>query len=563
VPSTTNALIDAAATRFDGSRPARGHRFTEFRGPAVLLAGMWVLGLLTLAAVVQFERRVDETRRAQIVIAQMHNQQSALLAIAFDPALASTATAPSQTAVQLAEAKRVYSGSVATLAGLGHSGAPARIGALSREYYAFIDGLAALVAGGSSQQAALDLGTSQQPGGIESRLALEYARADAAYGADAARSRTVASIGSVLAIVVLLGAFSVAFSYTLRARRRSHLDATTDALTGLGNRRKLFADMERMVGSLGRGENITVGIFDLDGFKAYNDTFGHPAGDALLSRLARQLQVAVGDRGGAYRIGGDEFVVLTSVEGGEHLLAIAELALSEQGPGFSIGCSRGSTRILAGVTLEQALHEADQRLYTNKRSHHAATGSEVRDALLQVLAEQDEALVAHLEHVASLAARTASELGLSGEQVELTRRAAELHDVGKVAIPTEILDKEGPLDPIELMFMKRHSVIGERIIASAPTLANLAPIVRAAHERADGSGYPDGLMLEDIPVCARIIAVVDAYDAMTSDRPYRRAMAPSTALAELHRHAGSQFDPHVVDAFTSVLVGRPVLSLAV
>ena len=128
-----------------------------------------------------------------------------------------------------------------------------------------------------------------------------------------------------------------------------------------------------------------------------------------------------------------------------------------------------------------------------------------------MLAEQDEALVAHLEHVASLAARTASELGLSAEQVDLTRRAAELHDVGKLAIPTEILDKTGPLDASEMMFMKRHSVIGERIVAAAPTLASIAPIVRAAHERADGTGYPDGLVLEDIPVCSRIIAVVDAY----------------------------------------------------
>ena len=311
MPSTTNALIDAAATRFDGSRPARRRTITNVRGPAVLLAGMWLLGLLALTAVVQFERRVDETRRAQVVIQQMHNQQGALLAIAFDPALATTATAPGQTAVQLTAAKQVYSASVATLAGLGNSGAPARIGALSRRYFTFIDRLSALVGAGASQQAALELGASQAAGGPSSRLAGEYARADAGYGADAARSRTVASIGTVIAIVFLLIAFSVAFSYSLRARRRSHMDATTDALTGLGNRRKLFADMERMVGSLGRDETITVGIFDLDGFKAYNDTFGHPAGDALLSRLARQLQVAVGDRGGAYRIGGDEFVVPT------------------------------------------------------------------------------------------------------------------------------------------------------------------------------------------------------------------------------------------------------------
>ncbi len=563
VRSSSNALIAAAATRFDGSRPVRGHKITEFRGPAVLLAGMWVLGLLTLAAVVQFERRVDETRRAQVVIAEMHNQQGALLAIAFDPAVAGAVSAPARQKERLDAAKRTLSGSVATLAALGNSDAPARIGALSRDYFAFIDRLSALVGDGAPAQAALELGKSQQPGGLESLLALEYVRADAAYGADAARSRTVATIGTVIAIVFLLIAFSIAFYYSVRARRRSHRDATTDTLTGLGNRRKLFADMERMVGSLDRDETITVGIFDLDGFKAYNDTFGHPAGDALLTRLAGRLRIAIGDRGGAYRIGGDEFVVITAVEGGERLLGVAQRALSEDGAGFSIGCSRGSTRILAGVTLEQALHEADQRLYTNKRTHHASTGSEVRDALLQVLAEQDEALVAHLEHVASLAARTAAELGLPDDQIELARRAAELHDVGKVAIPAEILDKAGPLDPAELLFMQRHSVIGERIVAAAPTLARIAPIVRAAHERADGTGYPDGLMLNDIPVCSRIIAVVDAYDAMTSDRPYRNAMAPSTALAELHRHAGSQFDPRVVDAFTSVLVGRPVLSLAV
>jgi two-component system cell cycle response regulator len=375
----------------------------------------------------------------------------------------------------------------------------------------------------------------------------------------------VAAIGTVIAIVFLLVAFSITFSHAVWARRRSQRDATTDALTDLGNRRKLFADMEDLVGSLHARHTITVGIFDLDGFKAYNDIFGHPAGDALLRRLARRLTLVVGDRGGAYRIGGDEFVVITAVDGGERLLASAQAALSEDGPGYSIGCSIGSTRILAGVTLEQALHEADQRLYTNKRSRSSASGSasEVRAALLQVLAEQDAALVAHLEHVAALAARTAAELGLPAHQVEMARRAAELHDVGKAAIPAEILDKTGPLDPTEMLLMKRHSAIGARIVAAAPTLAAMAPIVRAAHERADGTGYPDGLVLSDIPVCSRIIAVVDAYDAMTSDRPYRTAMSPSAALAELHRHAGTQFDPRVVDAFTSVLVGRPVLSMAV
>jgi diguanylate cyclase (GGDEF)-like protein len=565
VGRSKNRAIDGVNERRDAGRPARAGRFVELRGAAALLAGIWLLGLMTLAAVVQFEHRVDETRRAQVVIQQLRNEQGQLLAIAFDPAVSasSSAPAPDQTARRMAAAKRVIDGSIETLTYLGNSTAPAHIGALLHRYFTFTDRVSALVIRGGSRQAAQELGASRLPGGLEAQLALEFDTADAAYGADAARSRNVALIGTVIAIVFLLTAFSVTFFYSVRARRRSHLDATTDALTGLGNRRKLFADMERMVEDVRPDETITLGIFDLDGFKAYNDTFGHPAGDALLARLAGRLAEAVGSRGGAYRIGGDEFVVITSVEGGESLLASARAALSERGIAFSIGCSSGSTRILAGITLEHALHEADQRLYANKRSHHAVAGSEVRDALLQVLAEQDETLVAHLEHVATLAASTAIGLGLTADRVELTRRAAELHDIGKVAIPATILDKPGPLTCAEFAFMQRHSTIGERIVASAPTLAAIAPIVRAAHERADGSGYPDGLMLDEIPVCARIISVVDAFDAMTTDRPYRKAMSTDRALGELRRNAGTQFDPRVIDAFEAVLEANLAVSVAV
>jgi diguanylate cyclase (GGDEF)-like protein len=519
---------------------------------------MWLLGMVAVGAVVTFQSRVDQTRRAQVVIAQMRNQQGALLAIAFDPAVATTTRTPGPalTTERLTAAKGVLSGSVTTLDSLGNSDAPARIGALNQEYFAFIDRLSKIVATGGSGVAARELGASQQPGGLETRLALEFQRADAGYGAEASRSRNVASVGTVLAIVFLLIAFSITFSHAVRARRRSQLDATTDALTGLGNRRKLFADMEQLVDSLGSHEMVSVGIFDLDGFKVYNDTFGHPAGDALLARIAARLAATVAGRGGAYRIGGDEFVVITAADDGDELLAAAQAALTDEGPGFSIGCSRGSTRILAGITLEQALHEADQRLYADKRSHRPGGGNEARDALLQVLAEHDESLAAHLEHVAKLAASTAMGLGLPHKLVELTRLAAELHDVGKLAIPCAILDKPGPLTSSEYAFIQRHSTIGERIVAAAPALAAIAPIVRAAHERVDGTGYPDGLFLDDIPICARVIAVVDAFDAMTSDRAYRKAMSEAAALAELHRHAGTQFDPNVVDAFDLALARR-------
>jgi diguanylate cyclase (GGDEF)-like protein len=527
--------------------------------PLVLLAGMWALGLVALGAVLVFEGRVDETRRAQVVISQMHNEQGAILAVAFNPALARTGAVPRAqvTALQLAEAKRVYSASLATLAGLGNGGgAPARISTASVRYFRLINRLSALVSAGSSRQAAVELGNAERPGGAEAVLQAEFARADRHYGAEAARSKTVASIGTVLAIVFLLLAFSTALYYSVRARRRSHEDATTDALTGLGNRRKLFSDMARGFAGGEAAQSLAVGMFDLDGFKAYNDTFGHPAGDALLARLGGRLVASVGEQGSAYRIGGDEFVVITASPDGEQVLEAARAALSERGAGFAIGCSHGSSRILAGITLEQALHVADQRLYVNKRTTYSELGSEAKDVLLQVLAEQSQTLVAHLGQVAELAASTATGMHLSPDDVELTRLAAELHDVGKAAIPSSILNKASSLGAEERSFIERHSAIGERIVTSAPTLEAIGPIVRAAHERPDGTGYPDGLRLEEIPMSARIIAVVDAFDAMTNDRPYRQAMPEAVALAELRRQAGTQFDPDVVEAFVAAVAIR-------
>ena len=483
--------------------------------------------------------------------------QRALIQIAFDPATATkdNVPGPTVTRARLEAAKRLLDGSTATLERLGHSSAPARIEKLTGRYYAFAQHLSLLVARGSGSQAALELGKARTPGGIQTVLDAELNHADLAYGRNATRSRTVATIGTALAILLLLLAFSIAFQRAMRAHKRSDREAMTDLLTGLGNRRQLFVDMNRKIGSLGPDQTVTLGIFDLDGFKAYNDTFGHPAGDALLARLGSRLAAAVGDQGNAYRIGGDEFVVTTTSSSDGRLLKAAQAALSESGIGFKVGCSLGSTRVLAGISLEQALHVADQLLYANKRSGRPDLRTEVKDVLLQVLAEQSDSLVDHLGQVAGLVWSTAVHLGLPPEQVEKARLAAELHDIGKAAIPVSILNKPGPLDPQERLFMQRHSTIGERIVAASATLQPIAPIVRSCHERADGSGYPDGLHLEQIPISSRIIAVVDAYDAMTSDRPYQLAMPTQEAVEELRRNAGSQFDPTVVDAFTKVLAG--------
>lgn len=549
--------VELAAPATIRERPALRELSKKLRAyrlgrSAVLLVGIWLLGLLAWGGVFVFEGRADETRRAQVVIAQLRNEQGAVLAVAFSPAIAPTALRATETARQLARAKASYRDSLAKLVAIGHSSEPARIQAASGRYFEFIDHLSALVARGATTQAASELGASERPGGMYFGLAAEFDRADIGYGADAARSREVASAATLAATVFLLVAFSIAFHHLLRARRRSHEDATTDALTGLGNRRKLFADMDQPARASDH-ETTLAAIFDLDGFKAYNDTFGHPAGDALLAELGRKLAIAVAGRGRAYRIGGDEFVVVTSAAEGERLLSAARSALSEQGPGFSIGCSSGSTRMRAGSSFEDALHVADQRLYANKRAGRSEGATDAKDALLQVLAEQDSDLVTHLGHVADLAASTATHLGLSPSQVRLTRLAAELHDIGKAAMPESILEKTGPLDAAERWFMQRHSEIGERIVAAAPSLKATGPIVRAAHERPDGHGYPDGLSLAQIPISSRIIAVVDAFDAMTSDRAYQQAMPAADALTELRQHAGTQFDPAVVEAFAATM----------
>jgi PAS domain S-box-containing protein/diguanylate cyclase (GGDEF)-like protein len=337
-----------------------------------------------------------------------------------------------------------------------------------------------------------------------------------------------------------------------QAKLNEH-QALHDALTGLANRRKLYVDVERALNA-GDDSTFAIGIFDLDGFKAYNDVFGHPAGDTLLARLGRRLSDAMGGQGTAYRMGGDEFCVFTWAEKADELIEAARVALCDQGDGFAIGCSCGSALLPSeAATLDRAIQLADERLYRDKRANKVSDSLLVRDALVQLIAEQRKELGASSINVADLAAATATTLGLSADDVACTRIAAQLHDIGKSAVPEAILSKPGPLDSEEWDFMRRHTLIGERIVAAAPALARIAPIVRASHERPDGNGYPDGLMTEAIPIGARIVAVVDAFSAMVSSRPYKPSMTIDGALSELRRCAGTQFDKTVVDAFARVI----------
>ena len=354
-------------------------------------------------------------------------------------------------------------------------------------------------------------------------------------------------------LVAVLLRLAITFAQNLGMLHVSREQAATDPLTGLANRRLLSADLARALAVEDDGSESLLVLFDLNGFKLYNDTFGHPAGDALLVRLGRQLENAVAGRGHAYRMGGDEFCVLVTLDedAPEPLASRVAAALSEQGDGFSIDASYGWGALPAEAgDAETALRLVDQRMYIQKQSGRASAREQSKGVLLQALVERSPGLAEHLNDVSRTAVATARRLGLGEHELELIAVAGDLHDIGKFAIPDAILDKRGPLDDEEWAYIKRHSAIGERIIAAAPALAGVAQLVRSIHERIDGTGYPDGLKGTEIPLGARIISVCDAYDAMThGDRPYRKAIDQAAALAELRRSAGSQFDVAVVDAF--------------
>jgi diguanylate cyclase (GGDEF)-like protein/PAS domain S-box-containing protein len=342
------------------------------------------------------------------------------------------------------------------------------------------------------------------------------------------------------------------FDIAERKRLEAQLEhlAYHDALTGLPNRRRLMEDLERA-----KGRHLLV-FFDLDGFKVYNDSFGHLEGDLLLRRLGRKLRDAAAERGVAYRLGGDEFCIFGPIpdDDGTELLAAARTALSEQGEGFSVQASWGGVIVPdEAADATSALVMADQRMYADKGVGRVSAKQQTRDVILRVLAERHPDLHEHSGAVAAMARSVGERLGIMGPALDDLERAAELHDIGKIAIPDAILNKPGPLDEEEWGFMRRHTLIGESMLSAAPSLQQAARIVRSSHERFDGAGYPDGLRGERIPLASRIVFVCDAFHAMTSDRPYCRAGSVEDALAELERCAGSQFDPAVVAAFGAEL----------
>jgi diguanylate cyclase (GGDEF)-like protein len=530
-----------------------------------VLAVVSVLSAAAVGAIVHLNANAQASTGAELRLSAMARELVALQDVPFRARPANGGTPAQARARMRTEEARVWR----TLDALQDSSPPAQLRSVPAQMRAYLQTLRDIYAVGVSKvgYGALADHLGAVSGGQLAGLTQTIDAAGRAYAARAQRARDDVLVGSGLAIALLFCAFAFFQHRAETAKAESerlanenwHLldtsreEARTDALTGLANRRALIADLTAVLDGDGGGRAVLI-LFDLDGFKQYNDSFGHPAGDMLLQRLGVRLDAAVTPLGGtAYRMGGDEFCVLAPAEDSERAVWTAWTALQERGNAFEVGSSYGIAELPGEASsVAMALHVADVRLYDDKASGRPSADRQTTDVLMALISERGAHLLEHVERVSDLTELCARRLGLNDSDTRQAALAARLHDVGKAAIPDAIVSKPGSLDAAEWEFIHRHTVIGEQIIAAAPALAAVAEIVRASHERFDGSGYPDRLRGREIPIAARVISVCDAYDTMTNDSVYQPRIDAAAALAELRRHAGSQFDPDVVAAFCSL-----------
>jgi diguanylate cyclase (GGDEF)-like protein len=382
---------------------------------------------------------------------------------------------------------------------------------------------------------------------------------------------SIALVGPLLAIALYQRS-------THKAMRAMRL-ALTDPLTGLGNHRSFHERLQReLVVAEEQGASLALCLVDFDDLKSVNDRHGHPVGDLVLGQVASRLRQG----GEAFRLGGDEFAVLLPRQDERQATAVARsivervASLDMEGVGpvtVSAGVAMYPTH---GTGRDELIRLADSALYWAKkdgknrvRAYAAesilranleqiadtpdrAAQYRAAESLAKAVDERDAYTGSHSQRVGDYSARIARRLGADGPAVELTRLAGSLHDLGKLAIPEEVLRKPDALDESERLMLERHPQIGFRMLESLG-VQPVAEWVLHHHERWDGAGYPNRLVGDQIPLGARIIFVADAYDAMTSDRDYRQAMPQQDALAELERCSGTQFDPAVVKALTEEL----------
>lgn len=331
-----------------------------------------------------------------------------------------------------------------------------------------------------------------------------------------------------------------------------------DKLTDLYNRAYFEEQLERLDEESRLPLSLIMG--DVNGLKLVNDLFGHQEGDRLLRSIAKILMDCCRDEDIVSRWGGDEFAIIlpgtTERAAMEICERIRQSLASTSGdlvqPSIALGYA---TKEEAGQEIRQVLKEAEDRMYRNKLVEGKSARSAIISSLQRTLGERTHETEEHARRLQDLALRMGQALGLSSNQMDELALLAVLHDIGKIGIPDDILIKPGSLSKEEWVTMKKHAEIGYRIAQTSYELAHVADAILAHHEWWDGTGYPQGLKGNEIPLTSRIIAIIDAYDVMTHGRPYREAISPHAALMELKRCAGSQFDPALVEVFINMVLG--------
>lgn len=333
-----------------------------------------------------------------------------------------------------------------------------------------------------------------------------------------------------------------------------------DNLTGIGNRRAFERSLKNLESALGEHEDAILVMLDLNGLKFTNDTYGHNMGDQLIADAADCIARAYGDSERCFRIGGDEFTVILQnpVKSGQYYSDKLDDEIEEYNSKSSMKLSiaRGWSHILSytgeRITISDWKQEADINMYIDKASRRPKQEvsrtrelQEIIDCIVMALETRDVYTADHSGRVRELSVYIAKKLGLTPETIEQIDMAAHMHDIGKIAVPDNVLLKPGKLTKEEFDLMKRHSVIGGQIIARSDSMYDISQIVLHHHERFDGKGYPDGISKEDIPIGARIIAIADSIDAMTSKRVYRDSLGIDRCREEIENNLGKMYDPAI------------------
>ncbi len=329
-----------------------------------------------------------------------------------------------------------------------------------------------------------------------------------------------------------------------------------DALTGIYNR----TYFEEKIRELNNEQHLPLGIImgDVNGLKLVNDSLGHLEGDKLLKSIAGVLNKACGDKGFVFRWGGDEFMILLPNCNEYSCERMVEKIRSECKKDdysyieLSIALGEVVKHSLE-EDIDKCIKEVEERVYRQKLLEHNSVRSSMMNSLKKSLEAKNMETEEHTERVESYALEIGKRYGFKSSQMDELMIIARLHDIGKIAIEEDILLKPGPLTTNEFEVMKTHAEKGFRIINASSEIINVAKCVLTHHEKWDGSGYPLGIAGEEIPLMARIIAIADAYDVMTHDRVYRKAMNKEEAIKELKRCAGTQFDPVLVELFLKCL----------